>query len=857
MSNSKWSIRKVVRSLVPTSVQPANVTIPGEDSTVALVEQPIHEPVLTTPGYHGPAEHEKPLWEEQLDESDLDLAPDDPILLWNKAYNAIKRNNGDLVTTFEKILKEDIIGGDSGENQVGFSDINGQYRLVLMKLAVEKSIQKVKTHEAVKEGVLTLSTLVVDLKGVGDAIMSSQPPAAMAWSGICAILPILTRSLLQEQAMVEGLNHVISKMEWYLGLGSYVVMDQWQDNRQLSKLKATLEKRILNVYESMLEYQMRSVTHCYDKHPVIRGVKTILGSNDWRTRNKELEKRERDAEKELLQYSDWHGNSIFGNIARNTETTLAHLRHQFGQTKLGERATAIGRFKTTCYEQLMEAIPPRVPGTCEWLRKHAKFTEWNQQKFGLLLISAGPGCGKSVLARYLVQDVLPFGDPAATVAYFFFSENERSIPNALSAMIHQILCSLSSLFDSCIAEVQALGPNLLSDLGSLWRMFELIVGHPNKRQIVCVLDALNECGDAERKKFNQLLRKFLCRKFSHPPRVKFLIMTREDPDILEDFRGFESMHSVQLSEESKKRDVAFEGCDVPVQLRSIDLLEDINVVIAHHLRQLLLTKAMTQDTWQLVASALEQSPSEPRTYLWVSSVFDVLEQNLDDTVKKWEQLVQRPPGTLFRAYEDMLRDISEEERRKVTRLFRLMIAAEKPMALHELNVALHVQDRRTVYLENDMAHPSNKSFQKWLARTCGGFVAEFDNRIMFVHRSAKAFLLSPDDKSASRQEIERGTYLWQGSITIVQAHRTAAESCILYLSLGVLSTAKFRDLTRVFNKALGEAQVMLRDRSLRPDEFLDHAYDQCEQAVRDQGLSTYSLYSLRNWASHFYCAQEF
>ncbi|RSL92212.1 hypothetical protein CEP52_013947 [Fusarium oligoseptatum] len=800
MSKSSWSFKRALRSVLPAPAGASDRPVQVEEATVPLLGEHL-DAHSSTPSAHDDDTNARQSFEvapqKEIDNRGLEFVDDVSIRLWTKAYNSMRRSNPELVMTFEEVLWQQI--------------------------------------------------------RVGNAVLSPQPAAAMAWSGICAIIPILTRPWQQEQAMIEGLNHVFSSMDWYMDLANCVVSDPWEGNPQLSKLKVGLKGRIVRVYEAMLQYQMESVAHCYEKHPIIRGVKTILGSNDWASRTKEMQDRESRLKKELAQYSSRQGNDISSSIARTAETTLDHLRQHFGQNKLSERATVIGRFKTTCYEQFMEANPPRVPGTCEWLRYRDSFTDWNYQHFGLLLISAGPGCGKSVLARYLVQDVLPYGDPAATVAYFFFknSTEQRSLPNALCAIIHRILFQLNDLVDHCMDEIQYHGLELLSDLGSLWRVFEKAVSHQSKRQIICVLDALDECDEVERQKFNQLLRKFFSRRAVYPPKVKFLITTREDPEVLQEFRGFESTYTISLSEESRMKEVNIRG-NVE-RMRGVDLLPEINLVVDHRLGQLSANKVLDQGVLLLIRNALEEPSSEPRTYLWVSRVLDILDQNFDNTPGKWEKLARHTPKTVFQAYEGMLRGMAEEEVKRVTRLFHLIIAAVKPLTVHEMNVALHVRDRELAYSEDDLALPSDQNFQKWMASTCGGFITEFNGRVMFTHRTANEFLLKPDDGFPLAQEHPT----WEGSVTMSQAHRTMAESCIAYLSLGAFTTSKFTRVTQVFNKGLREAQEKLWSKELYPEELLDHAYGNCKQFVENHSLSSYSLYALQHWVSHFDSAQEF
>ena len=58
------------------------------------------------------------------------------------------------------------------------------------------------------------------------------------------------------------------------------------------------------------------------------------------------------------------------------------------------------------YESYRTRNPPRVPGTCTWFLEHPKFKVWrSESSSSLLWLSADPGCGKSVLASFLVEEL--------------------------------------------------------------------------------------------------------------------------------------------------------------------------------------------------------------------------------------------------------------------------------------------------------------------------------------------------------------------------------------------------------------------------------------------------------------------
>ena len=101
------------------------------------------------------------------------------------------------------------------------------------------------------------------------------------------------------------------------------------------------------------------------------------------------------------------------------------------------------RLDASPYRDRKNRNPDRIQGTCEWFVAHELFLDWQESKSSRMLwVSADPGCGKSVLAKYLVDSVLATTE-SRTVCYFFFKddfEDQKSIVSALSCILHQLFC---------------------------------------------------------------------------------------------------------------------------------------------------------------------------------------------------------------------------------------------------------------------------------------------------------------------------------------------------------------------------------------------------------------------------------
>ena len=80
------------------------------------------------------------------------------------------------------------------------------------------------------------------------------------------------------------------------------------------------------------------------------------------------------------------------------------------------------------YKEDKDRNPSRVSGTCEWFLKHRKFTDWHQQETAnLLWVSADPGCGKSVLAKAMIDEgLLSSNTKHPSVCYFFFKDDNEN-----------------------------------------------------------------------------------------------------------------------------------------------------------------------------------------------------------------------------------------------------------------------------------------------------------------------------------------------------------------------------------------------------------------------------------------------
>ncbi|ETS82462.1 hypothetical protein PFICI_04338 [Pestalotiopsis fici W106-1] len=438
---------------------------------------------------------------------------------------------------------------------------------------------------------------------------------------------------------------------------------------------------------------------------------------------------------------------------------------QADEARRAYRHGLIERFNTIDYQKRMRLNPEHVPGTFEWFRNHKAFRKWiDDDSEHLLLVSADPGCGKSTLSRCLVENILPHQKPDATIAYFFFRDNaeQGTFANGLCAILHQVLQHNHRVVDDLQDQIKRTRTGVTKPTSELWTLLTQAATNAASNEILCVLDALDECKDEDLQTFVKVLLSMRSKsadtiKF----KLRFLATTRGYPKILNQFSEL-NPDCIHLSGDStEERD----------QIRN-----EIELVLDHNLKAFSRKNGLSIQRQATIRDALLRQGSEQKTYLWSRLVFEVLEQSYNKLAES-ERLIQNPPSSVHQVYEELLQSVSEGDMGDVRVLLQLLLAAYRPLTLQEMNIAVHVRDHIGASSEEDIGLKSDDDFSQWLARTCGSFVTIHDEKIYLIHQTAKEFLMAP------KSSTDVNTRTWHHSMNEYKVHSTMAESCIAYLSL--------------------------------------------------------------------------
>ncbi|CAG7957345.1 unnamed protein product [Penicillium nalgiovense] len=549
--------------------------------------------------------------------------------------------------------------------------------------------------------------------------VSTQPYAALAWAGVSLLLPLLSSSTTSNLAMLKGFDSIHSiQIYWDIFEKNYLKFEHREECQDLLEPLAAL-------YSHIIEYQARAICH----------LSKAQLSRAWSSSEA--------CSSHLSHY-------VLGEIRNNRDSLLQEIRES--RSILDEICNVLKadtnrnqkNYEDRNERNLLQALasdyedeknynPLRVPGTCEWFFQGNEFRNWrDSDRSTLLWISAGPGCGKSVLSRTLIdENRLSTNVTTSTICYFFFKDGDErrmSATNALCALLHQLFThdATGTLIRNAVISHRKHGTNLASNLSELWRLFLQCVSSPELGEVQ-LLSNLEELYSK-----SQLS--------SSTSKLKFLITSRPYDRVEKSLQNFPDTTAY----------LHFDGDD-----KSAEIGHDIDLVIDVKLQKV--ARNFRENDRQMISKQIKDI--ENRTYLWLHLTFNIIEQSPSVYSRRSDlkELLSGLPSKVSDAYEKIL-DRSRNELQTRT-LLEIVLAASRPLSLDEANIALTV------------ALNKNNDFKSVVKNLCGLLINVYDSKLFFIHQTAREFLTD------SRQSGK-----WKGRLSMIQSHKRMALVCLSYLS---------------------------------------------------------------------------
>ncbi|KAF4987184.1 hypothetical protein FGRMN_10500, partial [Fusarium graminum] len=721
--------------------------------------------------------------------------------LWNKAYDGLKTSEPKLVGTYEKILSAKLHEDDpssvaSVPTDNGIASAWGP-RCRQMQQLIQGGLGRTQKQASIKQGIDEGLQAIQAVRGIMDSAVKAAPEAAVAWVGVCLGLEILSNPVTEARANRKGIAYVLSRIEWYWNLVS-LLLDENKAEQSSVGLRVQLEEHVVQLYEKLLSYQMKSVCIYYRNSAVVIG-RDMLKLDDWAGQLSEIKEAEDAVQRDMEQYNTEESKTRLQEIAK-TASAIEMKLHDIhaaikgvhsaieAQTQHQEKRHQDDEAKQ-CLKDLRETDPrddkTRIEATkgglfrdsYRWILDNDEFRRWrNDLQSQLLWIKGDPGKGKTMLLCGIIDELEK--EPGKHLSYFFCQATETRLSNAtavLRGLIYLLVDQQPSLISHVREKHDHAGKQLFED-GNAWealsKILAAMLNDPGVDGAILIVDALDEC-----KTNRHQLLDFITK----PSRVKWIVSSRNWPDIEEKLDNLEQKVRLRL------------------ELNKDSISKAVNSYIGHKVNRLAGLKKYDKETGDAVQRHLVGNADG--TFLWVALVCQEL---ADPKVRKrhtLDTLKSFPPG-LDPLYKRMVEHISDsKDADRCKEILALASVVYRPITLDELKaLAQSLEDLDQDELEE-------------IIDSCGSFLTLRNGIIYFVHQSAKDFLLS----KASDQILPSGA-----------AHQ---HHVIFSRSLAALSQTLQRDVCKLNAPGFPIDKVLAPDlKPLSPIRYscvywVDHLHD--------------------------------
>jgi hypothetical protein len=527
----------------------------------------------------------------------------------------------------------------------------------------------------------------------------------------------------ETKANRDGIVHVISRMKWYCELSILLLKQNTVGVETSAGVRGELEQRLIDLYQALLLYLIKSVGSCY-RNRFVAFLRDTIKLDDWNGSLQSVEVAENAVRQDSYAYTAQQISLRLEellDVAKNQESRLLQDIHYLLQQQVSvqmekEDKECIQHLRLTDPRDDKMRIEETKGGLLEdsyhWILENSDFQQWrNDQRSRLLWIKGDPGKGKTMLLCGIVNELKKSMAKTELLSYFFCQATDSRINNA-TAVLRGLLYLLVDQQPSLVLHIRKkhdhAGKALFEDANAwvaLSEIFTNILQDPSLRSTYLIVDALDECVAGLPK-----LLDFIVQKSSVSPHVKWIVSSRNWPDI--EGRLKRAGHKMTLC----------------LELNAKSISTAVSIYIRYKVHQLAQRKKYNDKTRDAVLDHLFSNANN--TFLWVALVCQNLEK-----ISRWNlstKLNAFPPG-LDSFYERMMEQICNSDDADLCKgILALIAIVYRPITLKELTSLVEMLE--------DMVDDLG-SLQEIIS-LCGSFLTVREDTIYFVHQSAKDFLFT-------------------------------------------------------------------------------------------------------------------
>jgi hypothetical protein len=404
----------------------------------------------------------------------------------------------------------------------------------------------------------------------------------------------------------------------------------------------------------------------------------------------------------------------------------------------------------------------RFEDTCKWILDRQAYKEWKEGSGAkVLVVTAPPGRGKSVLAKYLLQTFTRTANQAGIfiiLDYFCQGIGRRSTAlTIVRSLLYQLLAYQRHLFKFVQQKyTRSVDRELELPFEALWETFVLILKSPDIAEVYCLIDGLDECeNDSDRIFLKSVGEDFTPQSNNQAPspnRIRFLVTSRPTTPATRLGR-LSQLYEIQKS----------------------DLDEDIDKVIEFRIQKMIRAGVLSSQVSGTVELAVRCAANG--MFLLVKLSLDQLEDiQVDLSVFDLLGMLRETPKDVREVYVEAMRRIQQslQTRNLAKKILDILLFSFRPLTARAFAVACYDWPK-SLTTHAQLSTRVAPNFENSIKTACSSFINFMDGTIQFCHYTAHQYLLSKD--------ASLGSFSFEAD----QVHCYMARVCIRYLLLRDIS----------------------------------------------------------------------
>jgi hypothetical protein len=372
-------------------------------------------------------------------------------------------------------------------------------------------------------------------------------------------------------------------------------------------------------------------------------------------------------------------------------------------------------------EDRRDTISKSYSNTCEWLFQKDEYLSWRDsakmpEHYGFFWIKSKPGSGKSTLMKFFFKSAKEQLPDDNVISFFFNARGEaleRSLEGLYRSLLYQLMTKIPRLQLLLRAADSSTSNHQHWSLESLKSLFADAVMHLEGDRLTCLIDALDECPEAEIREMIEFFEELGESAADQKVELRVCFSSRYYPH------------------------VTMDKCQDMLLDHQAEHEEDITKYIKSKLKA---RKGKTGDELREAVQAKAQG-----VFMWMVLVVRILNEESDrgSNNASLRKCLDRIPSELHELFEDILqRGIRDDE--NLVPILQWISFAQRPLACEELYFAVR-SDRP----DFDVAEPWDKdeddteTMKLFILNSSRG-LAELTRgkkpTVQFIHESVRDYL---------------------------------------------------------------------------------------------------------------------